>query len=253
MADSLMHKPMVYGSRARIGLIVPPTNTANETEWHAMAPDNVSIHSARMPLHADTKSDEGIAALYSDIEKFSADLNQAEVDVIAYGCTAGSMVSPVESLAQFITEKTGRNALTTAQSIVMALRALQVTRIAVATPYFDAMNHHEKYFLSENGFDVVSMEGLGFGSTGISDFRNICRITPADIADLARRVDTDNADAVLLTCTDLSTLPVINLLEKELNKPVISSNSATFWYALRLCGVVDDVPLGGTLFKQKYE
>ena len=250
MADSLMHKPMVYGSRARIGLIVPPTNTANEAEWHTIAPEYVSIHSARMPLHADTKSEAGIAALYADIEKFSADLNQAEVDVVAYGCTAGSMVSPVESLAQFIAEKTGRKALTTAQSIVEALRALQAQRIAVATPYFDSINNHEKDFLRENGFDVVSMEGLGYGSSGVTDFRNICRIAPGDVANLARRVDKENADAILLTCTDLSTLAVINLLEKELGKPVISSNSATFWYALRLCGVEDDIPLGGTLFKQ---
>lgn len=250
MADSLMHKPMVYGSRARIGLIVPPTNTANEAEWHAMAPENVSIHSARMPLHADTTSDGGIAALHADIEKFASDLDQAEVDVITYGCTAGSMVSPVESLSQLITQKTGRKALTTAQSIIEAIRAIDVRRIAVATPYFDTMNKHEKNFLSENGFEVVAMEGLGFGESGISDFRNICRISPADIAELARRVNSDAAEAVLLTCTDLSTLPVINLLEKELKKPVISSNSATFWYALRLCNVQDDIPQGGTLFKQ---
>lgn len=249
MGDSLMHKPMVYGNRARIGLIVPPTNTANEAEWHSMAPANVSIHSARMPLHADTKSEAGITALHHDIKRFSADLDQAEVDVVAYGCTAGSMVSPVESLAQLITDKTGRKALTTAQSIVEALRALKLQRIAVATPYFDTMNNHEKHFLGENGFDVVSIEGLGYGSTGVADFRNICRVTPEEVARLARRVDTENADAVLLTCTDLSTLPVINQLEQEFNKPVISSNSATFWYALRLCGVNDDIPSGGKLFK----
>ena len=251
MAESLMHKPMIYGSRARIGLIVPPTNTANEAEWQSMAPASVSIHSARMPLHADTKSKAGLAALYGDIEKFASDLHQAEVDVVAYGCTAGSMVSPVNSLAHLITEKTGSKALTTAQSIVEALRAIQAQRVAVATPYFDAMNNHEKHFLIENGFDVVSMKGLGYGSSGVSDFRNICRITPDVIADLARCVDTENADAVLLTCTDLSTLPVINMLEKELGKPVISSNSATFWFALRLCGLEDDIQTGGSLFNQK--
>jgi len=249
MADSLMHRPMVYGPRARIGLIVPPTNTANEAEWHSMAPTGVSIHSARMPLHTDTKSDAGIAALYNDIEKFALDLGQAEVDVVVYGCTAGSMVTPVESLARFITEKTDCKALTTAQSIVEALQALQVVNIAVATPYFDAMNQHEKHFLDDNGFNVVSMQGLGFGEAGVADFRNICRVTPDKVAELARRVDHADAEAVLLTCTDLSTLSVINSLEAELNKPVISSNSATFWSALRLCGINDTVDAGGTLFE----
>lgn len=249
MADSLMHRPMVYGSRARIGLIVPPTNTANEAEWNTMAPAHVSIHSVRMPLHTDIDSETGKAALYADVAKYAADLEQAEVDVVAYGCTAGSMVSPVDSLATFITGTTGCEAVTTAQSIVAALRALKAQRIAVATPYYDAMNNHEESFLRENGFDVVSMEGLGYGASGTAEFRNICRITPDEVANLARRVDVTQAEALLLTCTDLSTLSVINLLENELEKPVISSNSATFWYALQLCGIEDDITLGGALFK----
>jgi len=249
MADSLMHKPMVYGSRARIGLIVPPTNTANEAEWHSMAPEHVSIHSARMPLHTDASSEAGKTALYKDIEKFASDLSQAEVDVVVYGCTAGSMITPVDSLANFIKEKTGCNAVSTAQSIVESLQALQVVNIAVATPYFDAMNQHEKHFLGENGFNVVSMQGLGFGASGIADFRNICRIPPERVAELARQVDHADAEALLLTCTDLSTLSVINSLEAELNKPVISSNSATFWSALRLCGINDNVEAGGKLFE----
>jgi len=249
MAESLMHKPMVYGSRARIGVIVPPTNTANEAEWHSMAPKHVTIHSARMPLHTDTSSETGRTALFNDVEKYAADLAQAEVDVVVYGCTAGSMVTPVDSLARFITERTGRKALSTAQSIVESLQALQVGNIAVATPYFDAMNQHEKHFLGENGFNVVSMQGLGFGSSGVADFRNICRIPPDKVAELARQVDHAEADAVLLTCTDLSTLSVISSLEAELNKPVISSNSATFWSALRLCGINDNVESGGKLFE----
>ena len=38
MAESIMHQPMNYGSRARIGVIVPPTNTTNEAEWNALVP-----------------------------------------------------------------------------------------------------------------------------------------------------------------------------------------------------------------------
>ena len=90
--------PTTYGWRAKIGLIVPPTNTVNEAEWQIMAPDGVTIHSTRMPLHADTTSEAGKAALYADIEKAVADLAQAGPDCIAYGCTAGSMVMPITAL-----------------------------------------------------------------------------------------------------------------------------------------------------------
>ena len=40
-------------ARARLGLIVPPTNTVNETEWRAMLPAGVSFHTHRMRLHPE--------------------------------------------------------------------------------------------------------------------------------------------------------------------------------------------------------
>ena len=45
--------PTRYGRRAKLGLIVPVTNTVNEAEWHQHTPRGVTVHSARMPLHAD--------------------------------------------------------------------------------------------------------------------------------------------------------------------------------------------------------
>ena len=58
-----------YGKRAKLGLIVPPTNTVNEAEWSAMVPEGVTFHVTRMPLHTDTSSAEGKKAMYADIKK----------------------------------------------------------------------------------------------------------------------------------------------------------------------------------------
>jgi len=250
MPESILHKPMMYGQRARLGVIVPPTNTANEAEWNAMAPVGVTIHAARMPLHTDTTSQSGLAVLRADIEKHAADLVMANVDVVVYGCTAGSMVSPVNALPDFIAERTARKALTTAQAIVAALAALEVSRVAVATPYHDAMNNHEKAFLRENGVNVVSIEGLGYGAKGKDEFRNIARVDGDTVIELAKQVDRENAQAILLSCTDLATLTLIDTLEASLGKPVISSNSATFWRALRLAGVDDTLAGCGSLFEK---
>ena len=71
MPESLLDRPTVYGARAKLGVIVPPTNTSNEAEWQIMAPQGVTIHSARMPLHADTESEAGKAALYDDVQRFT--------------------------------------------------------------------------------------------------------------------------------------------------------------------------------------
>ena len=53
-----------YAVRARLGLIVPPTNTVNETEWRAMLPAGVSFHTHRMRLHPDVSSEAGLAGLH---------------------------------------------------------------------------------------------------------------------------------------------------------------------------------------------
>ena len=94
-----------YGYRARIGLIVPPTNTVNEAEWGRTIPDGVTFHTVRMPLHADTISSAGRKALVEDIAARVRELSQAGVDVVAYACTAGSMINPRHALGARLTAR----------------------------------------------------------------------------------------------------------------------------------------------------
>jgi maleate isomerase/arylmalonate decarboxylase len=250
MAIDRLNDPTVYGGRAKLGVIVPPTNTANEAEWNRMAPQGVSIHSARMPLHMDTESESGRRALHDDLRRHAADLAQASVDVIAYGCTAGSMTVPASGLADFMQSASGRTSITTAQSLVEALRALGAKRVAVATPYHDALNNHEKHFLEGHGFAVVALRGLGYGANGPAEYRNIARIPPAEVLVHARSVVRDDADTVLLSCTDMATLDIIEPLERDTGKPVVSSNQATFWYALRRAGIADRLTGYGRLLAE---
>lgn len=252
MADSLLDQPTVYGARAKLGVIVPPTNTANEAEWNRLVPPGVSVHAARMPLHVGVDFNDADAgrALCTDVERFATDLAQTGAEVIAYGCTAGSMVEPVTVLADLIRAATGRVGLTTAQAIVAALRALGVRRLAVATPYHAELNGHERAFLDSQGFRVTAIEGLGYGANGPEEYRNIARVVPQTVIELARRVDRPEAEALLLSCTDLATLEAIPVLERELGKPVISSNSATFWLALRSAGIADRLTGAGALLER---
>ena len=242
--------PTVYGTRAKIGVIVPPANTANEAEWARMTPPGVTIHTARMPLHLDTASEAGKAALHADLARYAGDLALASVDLIAYGCTAGSLVNPAESLAGFMTERTGRPAVTTAQAIVEALRALGTTKIALGTPYDAALNAHEVRFLADHGIAVIHEEGFGYGAGGPQEHRNIARIRPEEVYALAKRVDRPEAEAILLSCTDLATLDVIERLEAETGKPAVSSNTATFWFALRRAGIGDRLDGFGRLLRE---
>jgi maleate isomerase/arylmalonate decarboxylase len=231
------HRP--YGTRAKIGLIVPPTNTVNEAEWARMVPAGVTIHVTRMELHADNSSPAGERQLYADIEKATGDLAVASLDAIAYGCTAGSMVMPLAKLTDFMTGVAGVPCVATASALVHACRALGLARVALATPYHDALNEHERAFLADNAIAVVAMKGLGIGAGGPQEYVRIARVPAADVYAHARSADRPDAQGLLISCTDLATLAAIPRLEHDLGKPVVTSNQATFWAALRAAGVAD--------------
>lgn len=238
-----------YSGRAKIGLIVPPTNTVNEAEWTRMMPAEVTFHTVRMPLHAPGHGSPD--AIARDIAAKAAELTPAGVDAVAYACTAGSMVTPPQSLPDAVTALAGVPVVTTAAAIVKALRHLGTARVSVATPYHDALNQHEADFLAAAGIETLAIEGLGIGANGPSDYPRIAQTPINKVMDHARSVFRQGSDALLITCTDFPTLPIIQRLEDELSVPVVTSNQATLWDALRTVGIADTVPNAGVLLSDR--
>jgi maleate isomerase len=236
------------GWRARIGAIVPVSNTTNEVEFNRMTPDGVTVHFTRVPLEADPATDD-FAAMLDAVGHAASELAAAGADVIAYACTSGSMACPPERLDGRITLESGKPALTTAGAILRALEALGIRSLAMATPYTDATNARESAFIERHGFRVTGIEGMGFGGS-LDKIQKISRVPPREVFDHARSVDGDEADALLICCTDLGTADILQQLEDALGKPVISSNSATFWASLRTAGIDQKVTGYGRLLSE---
>ncbi|MGB6120036.1 MAG: aspartate/glutamate racemase family protein [Mesorhizobium sp.] len=239
-----------YSKRAKLGLIVPPTNTVNEAEWAQMMPPGVTFHTHRMPLHPDTTSEEGKRGLMRDLDHVFGMLKQSRVDAIAYACTAGSMINPVQSLPDALQERNGVKAVTTSAAIITALNALGAVKLSVATPYADRLNEHETHFLEENGFEVLRLIGLGIGANGPAEYVRIAETPIDDVLAHARAAFVPGSDAILITCTDFPALPLIAPLEKEFGVPVVTSNQATFWAMLRTVGIADRLEGLGRLLEQ---
>ena len=236
------------GWRARIGVIVPPSNTVNETEFNRLKPDGVSFHFTRSPLHADPAAD-GFAAMMRDLDRAGGELASCSVDLVAYGCTAGSMACPADLLLGRLNEAAGARAVSTAGAILDALEALGATRIAMATPYTEATNAHEAHFLERHGIAVVASAGLGLNATP-EKIREISRVAPRAVFDHARAVDRPDAEALLICCTDFNTVDAVEPLEEALGKPVVTSNTATLWAALRALGIEDRIAGCGRLLRE---
>ncbi|CAM4295515.1 aspartate/glutamate racemase family protein [Bordetella muralis] len=243
MKTTAQYRP--YGWRAKIGLIVPSTNTINEPEFYRLAPEGVTIHTGRA-INAGPATQENYDRMAQGVLEAADLIKTAEVDVVAYGCTSGSIVCSLDELCDGMSERVGVPAIATAGAAVAALRALGAKRIAVGTPYIDFVNQRERDFLEQYGFDVVSIQGLDLGHTQ-EERRDIGRVPPQSTFQLARAIDRTDADAIFLSCTNLATLDMIAAIEDELGKPVVTSNQATFWACLRLLGLSNAIPGYGRL------
>ena len=239
-----MEHRSVYAARGKIGVIVPPTNTVNEAEWQRLMPPQVTFHTTRMRLHAEP------AHLWEDLAGAVGMLTPARPDVIAYACTAGSMISPPQSVTDRMAGIAGVPCVTTASAMVQALEYLGARRVVIATPYHDALNTHEVAFLAACGIETLAIAGLGIGAGGPHEYPQIAETPIEQVYRHAAAVWREGAQALLISCTDFPALPLVPRLEAELGVPVVTSNTATLWAALRLAGVGDAIAGGGRLLAQ---
>ncbi|MEO1160792.1 MAG: maleate cis-trans isomerase, partial [Pseudomonadota bacterium] len=152
----------MYGRRGRIGLMVPTGNSVVEPEFQHMAPDGVSVHANRVELKDVTP--DSLLAMENDTARSARQIAQTRLGVIAFACTSGSFVGGAgydDRLIKMIEDETGIAATTTTTAVVRALRLLDVSRIALATPYTDEVTKLEVDYLNDNGFEVSAWQGGG--------------------------------------------------------------------------------------------
>jgi arylmalonate decarboxylase len=224
-----MYSP--YGWRGKIGLIVPSTNTVNEPEFWRLAPPGVTIHTDRVLLRGKA-TEESYFQMADALTQAAERLATAEVDIVAYGCTSGSIICPLPELLERMSEQTRTPATAAAGAVVSALTALGARKVAVATPYVGFVNESERRFLVDAGFEVTSLLGLELGETQ-EERRGIGRVPPQQVYRMAVAADRPDADAIFISCTNLATLDVIQTIEQDLGKPVVTSNQSCFWACLR--------------------
>jgi maleate isomerase len=227
----------MIGWRARLGFLLPPGNPTVEPEMIALAPEGVSVHFHRMAAHGAPGSlegqDERTRAMIDNIDGSIEMLASVEPDVIVVAHTATSYHLGREGEADLLArleKSAGTRVITAFGSVLRGLERLDVRRLALGTPYSAETTLQGKAHLEAHGLEVVNFANLQ-GVTNIYDE------TAERAYGLARLVDREEAEAVFLSGTGMPTLPVLELLEQDLRKPVLSSASAMMWHALRLAGV----------------
>ncbi len=216
----------------RIGLLLPSSSSVQERDIGRALPDDITLHVARMRLN-NVDADSTLR-IVREIESESQKLADVDVDVIIFPATAPSSRNGPgydQELINRITAASGKPATTASTALLEALHVLSVKRIVLGAPWSASINHSVVAFLEANGVNVLAQEALGL-------VRNleIGLLDPQTAFDAGHRVNRPGADAVMLACGNWSTFSIIDRLEHDLGKPVLTTNQVSLWHALKMMG-----------------
>jgi maleate isomerase len=241
----------MYGWRARLGVLVPSGIIAMEPEFNLVTPVGVSCHYHRY-IFTGSGSNEEVVKNLKRAEEFIADaaevISHIKPSVVAMTGTGTTFIGGYGHDQVLIKKMRERNGnvptTTTSTSVIDALNKLGIKKVSVAMPYLEDVSRAAVKFVEDSGFKVVTAKWLN--KTG----KAIQELSKETLYHLAREVDDTESEAVFISCTNLHTFEIIDKLECDLQKPVITSNQATIWNMLRLAGINDKIEGYGQLLSR---
>ena len=229
--------------RARIGFIIPSSNRMVEPQMQRYMPEGVVPHFNRIGMTNRHKAPlDQLLPRILDAAELLAD---SKCDVTVLQCTGTSMSGGVDMEAKVIKEierATGRPAISAASSITAAFDALGSKRIVFISESKQDGHDEKKRFLLEAGYDLVADRAVALAGSD-----EYCIMPPQLWLDTAVALRHDEADTYFLSCANISSIDTIATLERDLNRPVVTSNQAALWCSLRMAGIQDAVPGLGRL------
>ena len=222
-----------HRAKVRIGLVQLATDYTLENDWHQLVGGEVELYSTRMPYSSEIDP-AALKSMEKSIGSAAALIAPGqELDVMAYGCTAASMLIGDDNITNQLTlQRPGLPATNPWCASKAALHYLGAKKIAVLAPYTSNVNLPLFQAFEKEGFSVAA-----FGAFQLTVDTEIPSVHPASmksaLSDLLAHTDVD---AVFLSCTNLRAMRVLDQLEKQFGLPMVSSNQAMFWHALRLAG-----------------
>lgn len=255
-----------WGWRARIGLFIVGSEAVPEAEWWAMAPPGVSVHAARVTARAPWASwreDRTGVDLADDLQRGCRQFSAMHLSAVVLAHTTSSVVGGKgwdAAAASGLSAALGGGAVVTTNGMdtLAALRASGVKRpFLVLPPWFpdDTVDAAVRYY-AEHGLPPAAYLRTDPG-------RKWRDLPPGDLyghgMGVAQEVEPlyaqiraacpAAADGVLIAGTGFRCVAILELLERDLDRPVISANQASLWQCLRLSGIRAPVDGYGKLLR----
>ncbi|GAA1106221.1 maleate cis-trans isomerase family protein [Nesterenkonia jeotgali] len=225
----LPHAP----ARRALGVVVPFDMELDAELWRWL-PNGVDLLVTRTPFFDDVVTVEFAREVAQTrvVTDGVRSVTAGRAEAVLYACASGSFVhgrAGQEDLVRAMAAAGSRDAVTTSGAIVEALEVLGIRHVSIATPYTSALSLLLGSFLNEYGVTMAGHAALGLD-------QRIWEVPYAQTAELIRQADAPEAEAIVVSCTNLPTYDLIAPLEAELGKPIVTANQATMWAGLRRLG-----------------
>jgi maleate isomerase len=228
----------------RIGLVILATDHTTEVDFQRMvASERIGLYTARVS-YANPTTPENLRRMQPRLsEAAGLILPDEPLDAICFSCTSASVVigdTAVEAAIE--AAKPGVPVVTPPLAAVAGLEALGARRISVLTPYTVETSTPMAAYFADHGFDIARFTCLGF-----EDDREMARISHESLIAAAVEATAEDSEALFISCTALRAARIIPAIEQAVGRPVVSSNLATAWQCLALCGETEPRPALGQL------
>jgi maleate isomerase len=241
----------VPGWRGRIGILYPDDGV-NDDEFWLYLPEGVSLLMTRYrPATSGQPIAPEMLAAYADIDTLTQAARTLTVTrpvSVAFCCNSCSFIGgpgSAERIRTRIAEETETEATTTTTAQLAAIKTLGVDRVAIGAPYTMTVTEKLTGVLEAEGVQVTNVKALGLTSEWAIGNSEL-----ATWYQLAQDVDTPETEAIVLACGGIRTAEIMDALEDDLGKPIISAPAVSIWHALRLAGIEDRVNGRGRLFRE---
>jgi maleate isomerase len=232
---------------AAIGLITLSNDAVIERELRTfLAPvEGAAVFASRIPLMLEL-TPQALRDMEAHIPRAVALIVPDDrLDVMAFGCTSGSMaIGPARVAAAVHRSRPGIPVTDPVSAALKGLKALGTRRIALLTPYPDAVNEVVADYVGTQGFEIA--ERASFKQPNDP---GIARVPPEAIYRAGLELGRRKVDALFISCTALRCSSVIERIEHAIGKPVVTSNQALAWDCLRLAGCRTTVEGYGRLLR----
>ena len=189
---------------------------------------------------------ENLIKMSEKVTEVTTDILPGEkIDCVAYGCTSGTIAAGYDSIEKKIKKAKPETTVTTPSTAsIKALKKLNINKVAIFTPYSKKLNDEVLDFFRKEKFEITANSYFNIESD-----IDIGKVDSNHLFEALLKMDLNGADALFISCTALPALSIIEMLEKKLNKTVLSSNQTLIWDTLNSINNKEPVKGFGKIFE----